>query len=54
MNIVFWGLVIAGLVFLWFLLAFAFKPVGKFFFRLWDDVVNEIKEDDEKEERKEK
>lgn len=53
MNIVFWLLVIATLTSLWFLLAFAFKPIGRFFSRLWDDAVNEIKEDTEKEEREE-
>ena len=54
MNIVFWGLVIAGLILLWFLLAFAFKSIGKFFFKIWSDAVNEIKEDEEKEESEEK
>ena len=43
----FYLLVIIGVVFLWFLLAFMFKPVGRFFHRLYQDVVDEMTENDE-------
>lgn len=46
MNIVFWLLVIIALVLIWFLLAFAFRGFGKFWLRLFDDAVKEIKRED--------
>lgn len=50
MNIIFWILLLAAVVFLYFLLAFLFRPIGKFFMRLYKDAENEInKEDKEKE-----
>lgn len=42
----FYVLVILGLVLLWFLLSFLFRPVGKFFYRLWNDVVDVMNEND--------
>jgi hypothetical protein len=38
MFIVFYFLVFLFIVLLWFLLAFSFKPIGRFFYRLWHDV----------------
>lgn len=49
----FYILVALGIVLLWFLLAFVFKPVGKFFYRLWQDAVDAINEVDDKENTKE-
>lgn len=50
MNFVFWLLVIITLIFLWFLLAFTFRPIGRFFYRIWKDAIEEIdKEDEDKE-----
>ena len=37
MNVVFWLLVIVALVLVWFLLAFAFRGIGKFWFKIYDD-----------------
>lgn len=39
-------LIVAGAILLWFLLAFAFKPFGKFTMRLYDDVVDAMTEED--------
>ena len=46
MNVVFWLLVICLLVLIWFLLAFAFRGIGRFWFRLYDDAAKEIKRKD--------
>lgn len=35
-------IVIFAAVMLWFLLSFLFKPVGKFFYRLYKDAMDEI------------
>ena len=48
-NIVFYLLIIIAVVFLWFILAFLFKPLGKFFSRLLEDVKREM-ELEEKDE----
>lgn len=52
MNPVFIFLVLLGAFALWFLLSFAYKPVGKFFYRLWKKTMNEIGEDDEQKKKK--
>lgn len=46
---VFTFLVFIGVIFLWFLLAFLFKPVGRFFYRLFKDVKDEMTTEDKKE-----
>lgn len=38
MNVVFWLLLILAIILVWFMLAFAFRPIGKFFYELWNDV----------------
>lgn len=50
MNPVFIVLVLLGLIALWFLLSFAFRPLGRIIYRIWKDAVDEIN----KEEREEK
>ena len=45
----FYILVLLGAVSLWFLLAFMYKPIGKFFHRIWKDSVDAIEEVDNKE-----
>lgn len=50
MNPAFILLVLLGAVAVWFLLSFAFRPIGRFFYRIWKDAVDSIK----KEEREEK
>ena len=45
-NVVFWLLVIVALVLIWFLLAFAFRGIGKFWFKIYDDAAKEIKRED--------
>lgn len=42
MNIVFYLLIIIATIFLWFILAFLFKPIGRFFSRLWEDAKREM------------
>lgn len=46
---VFYFLVVLAAILLWFLLAFMFKPVGRFFHRLWSDAIEAIEEDSQKE-----
>lgn len=46
MNLVFYLIVIISFILLWFVLAFIFKPVGRFLFRLWDDVQKTMNEDE--------
>ena len=52
MNPAFIILVFLGAVVLWFLLSFAFRPIGKFIYRIWKDAVDEINKNDESEEKK--
>lgn len=49
MNPVFIFLVILLAIFLWFLMSFAFKPIGKLFYRIWKDAMDEIKGDNDSE-----
>lgn len=48
-NVVFYLLVVAAVVFLWFTLTFMFKPIGKFLLRLWNDAKEEMTEESNKE-----
>lgn len=52
MNPVFVLLVILVAIAAWFLLSFAFRPIGRFFYRIWKDAVDEINKKDESEEKK--
>lgn len=54
MNPIFIVLVIVAGILLWFLLAFAFKPLGKLLIRLWDNANDSINKDNTKKEEKEK
>lgn len=49
MNIIFWIMVVIVCTLLWFLLAFLFRPLGRFIFRIWDDAVKEIQQKDSME-----
>lgn len=51
MNPAFVFLVILAAVAVWFLLSFAFRPIGRFFYRIWKDAVDEINKNDENEEK---
>ncbi len=42
--------IVIGAILLWFLLAFLFKPIGKFFSKLWEDAINEMKEEKNEDE----
>ena len=42
MNIVFWLLIVIGLVLLWFCLSFAFRGVGSIGLKLFTDAKDEI------------
>lgn len=42
MNPMFWILVILAVILLWFLLAFLYRPIGRLFYRIWEDAINEI------------
>lgn len=52
MNPVFVFLVILAAVAVWFLLSFAFYPLGRFVYRIWKDAIDEMKRKDESEEKK--
>lgn len=54
MNPVFIFLVLLGAILLWFLLSFAFRPIGKLFYWLWKDAVDEINKTDETKDKKER
>lgn len=49
--VAFYILVGIGLVFLWFLLSFLFKPVGRFFYRIWSDTEDAMYDDDNTEQK---
>lgn len=51
---VFVFLVICGAVALWFLLAWLFKPLGQFLWKLWDDAYKEMTEDEENNKKENK
>lgn len=55
MNPVFIFLVILGAVILWFLLSFAFFPLGNLFSNIWEDTIDNINKEDinDKEETEE-
>lgn len=53
MNIVFWLLIIIGLILLWFCLNFAFKGIGAIGLKLFNDAKDEIVGKDEQQEVKE-
>lgn len=46
---VFWFLIILALIALWFLLAFAYKFVGRFFKRIFNDSCDAMTSDDPKD-----
>ena len=50
MNIMFWVLVMLFCVGAWFILAFAFKPIGKLFYKIGKDAMEELKSNQEKED----
>lgn len=50
MNPVFWLLIVIATIFLWFLLAFLYRPIGKFFYRIWKDAIDEINNNNSKGE----
>ncbi len=54
MNVVFWGIVIAALVFLWFCLSFIFKWLGGIGLHLLHDVKEAIKDEKQQTEGEEK
>lgn len=43
MYMMFWFYIVIVLIILWFLLAFMFKPIGKFLYRIWKDAINNMK-----------
>lgn len=54
MNFVFWLLVVIGMISFWFLMAFTFYPIGKFFGRIINDALEEMKREETNKEDKEK
>lgn len=52
MGVVFWFLIVLGLVLLWFVCSFAFPAIGRFFGRLYKDAVDAMNEEDKQENEK--
>lgn len=52
MNPMFVLLIILAAIAVWFLLSFAFRPIGRFIYRIWKDAIDEINRKDESEEKK--
>ncbi len=52
MNPVFIALVILLAVVIWFLLAFAFKPIGKICSKIAEDAFDQMSDKNEEEEKK--
>lgn len=50
MNITFWILVILVCIGIWFVLAFTFKPIGKLFYKIGKDAMEELKSNQEEED----
>lgn len=46
MNLVFYLLIVMFAVILWFFLSFIFLPLGKYFYRIIKDAMNELNKDD--------
>ena len=51
MNPAFILIVLIVLVALWFLLSFAFKPLGKLLHSIWKDAIDAMNVEDEKENK---
>lgn len=47
MNVVFWLLIFIAVFFAWFILSFLFRPLGRFFMRLFNDAMEQMKETEE-------
>lgn len=54
MNPAFIILVILGSILLWFLLSFAFIPLGKLVYRVVKDAIDVMNKEDKKEEKEKK
>lgn len=54
MNPTFVILVILLAIIIWFLLSFAFKPIGRLFYRIWKDAVDEINNNESEEKKDER
>ena len=50
MNPAFILLVLMGLITLWFLLSFAYRPLGALLRRIWDDAIKAMNEENKNEE----
>lgn len=53
MNPVFVILVLLGVIILWFLLSFAFRPFGRFIYQIWKDAIDEMNKEDKEEKERE-
>ena len=54
MNIVFYLIIVLLLVFLWFMLTFLFKPIGRYIHRLLKDTKEILQEEDKESSNEEK
>lgn len=54
MNPAFVILVLLGAVVIWFLLSFVFIPLGKFVHRIYKDAINQMEQDNNKQQKNER
>lgn len=54
MNPVFIILIVLGAVLVWFLLSFVFYPLGKFIYRIWKDMIDEMNREEVGDEKYQK
>lgn len=52
MNPAFIILMVLAVIAIWFLLSFAFRPIGKVIYRIWKDAVDSIKKEESEENGK--
>lgn len=52
MNPALWILVLLAAVLLWFIISFIFVPLGRFVLKRWDNVMEILDNDEQKEDEK--
>lgn len=51
MNPVFWLLILIGLILLWFIISFAFIPLGRLLLKKWNKTIEILNKEIEKENK---
>lgn len=53
MNLVFWLLILIGVVILWFIISFVFIPIGRVLLKKWDKTLEILNKEEQTEKEKE-